>query len=129
METPKMPRLFKQQLAGIALAGGALLVATAATAQQPGQQPVGGRMRVLVPPFVTPAGAQSKVGEKISDRLKKQINELATHAPADDKEVKKQLDKYKLNPKDMTCVQWRQLMQYVNAELTLCGEEIGRAHV
>jgi tetratricopeptide (TPR) repeat protein len=123
-----MPRLFKQQLAGIALAGGALLVATAATAQQPGQQPVGGRMRVLVPPFVTPAGAQSKVGEKISDRLKKQINELATHAPADDKEVKKQLDKYKLNPKDMTCVQWRQLMQYVNAELTLCGEvdEAGR---
>jgi tetratricopeptide (TPR) repeat protein len=121
MESRQMPRLFKQQLAGgIALVAGALLVTSAAPAEA--QQTVGGRMRVLVPPFASSTGGVSKVGEKIADRLKKQVDELPTHAPADDKEVKKQLDKYKLNPKEMTCVQWRQLMQYVNAELTLCGE-------
>jgi tetratricopeptide (TPR) repeat protein len=120
MENRDMPRLFMHRLAtGVTLAAGALLVASAAPAEA--QQAVGGRMRVLVPAFESAAGGPSKVGEKIADRLKKQLNELPTHAPADDKEVKKQLDKFKLNPKEMTCVQWRQLMQYVNAELTLCG--------
>ena len=120
-----MPRVFKQQLAGgMALVAGALLVtsATPAEAQQQAQQTVGGRMRVLVAPFASPTGGVSKVGEKIADRVKKQVDQLEKHAPVDDKEVKKQLDKYKLNPKEMTCVQWRQLMQYVNADLTLCGE-------
>jgi tetratricopeptide (TPR) repeat protein len=119
-----MLRVFKQQPAtAIAFAAVVtLLVANATPAYAQQQQPTGGRMRVLVPPFVTTAGTPSKMGERIADRLKKQINELPTHAPADDKEVKKQLDKYKLDEDEMTCVKWRQLMQYVNAELTLCGE-------
>jgi tetratricopeptide (TPR) repeat protein len=115
-----MSALFKRRFAtGITLAAGALLVASATPVHA--QQAVSGRMRVLVPPFVNAAGGQSKMGEKIADRLKKQLNELPTHAPADDGEVKKQIKKYGLNEKEMSCVQWRQLMQYVNAELTLCG--------
>jgi tetratricopeptide (TPR) repeat protein len=114
-----MARSFNQLATAITLAASALLVVNASPAAA--QQAVSGRMRVLVPAFESAKGGKSKVGEKIAERLKKALNEMPTHAPADDKEVKAAIKKFGLKENEMGCIQWRQLMTHVNAELTLCG--------
>lgn len=112
-----MARLFKHQLAaGVTLAAGLLLVASAAPAAA--QDQPGGRMRVLVPSFES---GKSKVGEKIAEKLKKHLSELPSHAPTEDKVVKEAMKKYGLKEAEMGCIQWRQLANQVGAELTLCG--------
>ena len=120
-----MARSFNRLATAITLAAGSLLVVDAVPAaaqqQQPQQQQVGGRMRVLIPAFESVKGGKSKTGEKIAERLKKALNEMPTHAPADDKEVKAAIKKFGLKENEMGCIQWRQLMTHVNAELTLCG--------
>jgi tetratricopeptide (TPR) repeat protein len=116
MENREMSRLFnpRQFALGATLAAGALLVtSTVAEAQS-------SRMRVLIPSFEV-ENPRSKTGERIANELKKHINQMATHAPVDDKLVRDQMKKFGLKAEEMGCVQWRQLATYVDAALVLCG--------
>jgi tetratricopeptide (TPR) repeat protein len=100
---------------GLTLAAGAVLVAgTAAEAQS-------SRMRVLVPAFEVEGNPKSRTGERIANEVKKHINQMATHAPVEDKAVRDALKKFGLKPEDMGCIQWRQLATHVDAGLVLCG--------
>lgn len=98
------------------LAVGALAVAVPASAQE-----TGGRMRVLVPSLEPQAGADKKFGEKTADELRDFINEMNTHAPVEEKDVKQALKKFKLKEEELSCIQWRQLAVQVGAELVMCG--------
>jgi tetratricopeptide (TPR) repeat protein len=116
MENQKMARLFNpRRLAlGAAVAAGALLVSsTAAEAQS--------RMRVLVPSFEVENNPRSRTGDRIANEVKKHINQMATHAPVEDREVRDALRRFSLRAEEMNCIQWRQLGQQVDAGLVLCG--------
>ncbi|HUF51244.1 MAG TPA: tetratricopeptide repeat protein [Longimicrobiales bacterium] len=105
---------------GASLVLGALLVNASGVSAQ-----AQGRMRVLVPDFMTVTGAKSKNGEKLAEQLRKQINTMNTHAPVDtnDKPVKDGLKKYQLKADEMDCTKWVQLATLTQiAQLVLCGE-------
>jgi tetratricopeptide (TPR) repeat protein len=119
MENRDMARLFnpRQIAMGAALMAGAL-VATASTAEAQG------RMRVLVPTFDNGQGGTSREGGRLADQVRRQINELPTHAPLEEKAWKDALKKYDLNERDMTCLTWRQLAireTGMGAGLVMCG--------
>jgi tetratricopeptide (TPR) repeat protein len=117
MENREMARMFKPRQIALSLtfAAGALLVGgDVAEAQS-------ARMRVLVPSFEVEGNPRSKTGERMANEVKKHINQMATHAPVDDKAVRDALRKFGLKPEEMGCVQWRQLATHVDAGLVLCG--------
>jgi tetratricopeptide (TPR) repeat protein len=118
-----MARLFRPRhiARGVALAAVALLATTVAPAPAQAQEAVGGRMRVLVPPFENANGGRSRTGDRIADRLRRQINAMPTHAVADDRRVRDAIRRFQLRENEMTCVQWMQLATHVDAGLTLCG--------
>ena len=115
-----MARSFKLHTTlGVALLAGAVFALEAAPAAA---QEVGGRMRVLVPDFIGPDGRSTKNGERIADQIRRQINQLPTHAPAEEKQIKDGLKKFQLKENEMDCVKWRQLASQTNvAGLVLCG--------
>ena len=103
---------------GVAFLAGAMLAGSAV----PAAAQVQSRMRVLVPDFVNAEGKSTKNGERLADKVRDQINEMPTHAPAEEKEWKDALKKYQLKESDMDCVKWRQLAAQANiAQLVLCG--------
>jgi tetratricopeptide (TPR) repeat protein len=122
MENRTMARTFisRHMAMGVTLAAGAVLATAVAPAPAAAQE-AGGRMRVLVPSFEATAGGRSRTGDRIADRLKRQINDMSTHAVADDKKVKDAIRKFGLKENEMGCVQWMQLATHVDAGLTLCG--------
>jgi tetratricopeptide (TPR) repeat protein len=116
MENQLMARLFnaRQIAMGVTLAAGALLVSETALEAQ-------SRMRVLVPAFEVEGNARSRTGERIANDVKRHINQMATHAPVEDRAVRDALRRFSLNANEMSCIQWRQLGQQVDAGLVLCG--------
>jgi tetratricopeptide (TPR) repeat protein len=114
-----MARLFKpRQFAfGLVLAAGAMLAADAVPAEA---QQAGGRMKVLVPAFEV-ENPRSRTGTQMADQVKRQINQMATHQPVGDREVRDALRRFNLKAEDLSCIQWRQLAQQIDASLVLCG--------
>ena len=90
---------------GVAFLAGAMFAGDAA----PAAAQVQSRMRVLVPAFVNAEGKSTRNGSRLADQVRKQINEMPTHAPAEEKEWKEALKKFGLKESDMDCVKWRQL--------------------
>jgi tetratricopeptide (TPR) repeat protein len=119
MENRDMARLFKpRQFAfGLVLAAGAMLAADAVPAEA---QQAGGRMKVLVPAFEV-ENPRSRTGSQMADQVKRQINQMATHQPVGDREVRDALRRFNLKAEDLSCIQWRQLAQQIDASLVLCG--------
>ena len=106
---------------------GLLTLATVALAALPFQarnieaQEASGRFRVLVP-RVPPAGNESdKFGERLGNELRDLINDMATHQPVDEKEIKDALKRFDMDWKDLNCIRTRQLGQQIDAELVFCG--------
>ncbi len=99
-------------------------VALAALALHPGTaaaQEASSRFRVLVPDLQAREGADRKFGEKVADRLRDLINELPTHQPISEKELKRALKRFKMKMQDLDCVKTRQLGQQIEAQLVFCG--------
>jgi tetratricopeptide (TPR) repeat protein len=119
MENRDMARLFKpRQFAfGLVLAAGAMLAVDAVPAEA---QQAGGRMKVLVPAFEV-ENPRSRTGSQMADQVKRQINQMATHQPVGDREVRDALRRFNLKAEDLNCIQWRQLAQQIDASLVLCG--------
>jgi tetratricopeptide (TPR) repeat protein len=116
MENQLMARLFsfRRFATGVTLAAGALLVGDTTLEAQT-------RMRVLVPAFEVEGNPRSRTGERVANDVKRHINQMATHAPVDDRAVRDALRRFGLNAAEMNCIQWRQLGQQVDAGLVLCG--------
>jgi tetratricopeptide (TPR) repeat protein len=90
-----------------------VLAPTAARAQ--------GRFRVLVPYFEPLEGAKDKFGKETSKELRALINTLATHVPIEEKEIKKQVKRFKMKMEELNCIKTRQLASQVDAQVALCA--------
>ena len=109
----------RQTMFGVALLAGAMLAGATAPAAAQTQS----RMRVLVPAFVNEEGKSTRNGSRLADQVRKQIEQMPTHAPAEEKEWKNALKQFDLKEGDMDCIKWRQLAAQANiAQLVLCGE-------
>jgi tetratricopeptide (TPR) repeat protein len=121
MENRKMARFTSRQLAtALSVVTGALLINVSTVSAQ-----AQSRFRVLVPDFKSPAGVKSKNGEKLSEELRKAINQMNTHAPldTDDSAVKAALKAFGLKDDEMDCIKWVQLAsQKQISQLVLCGD-------
>lgn len=112
-----MARLFNHRMmaAALTLAAGALVIdSTTVEAQQ-------GRMRVLVPNFEVENNPRSRTGERIANDVKRHINQMVTHAATEDRPVRDAVRRFGLNANEMSCIEWRQLAQQIDAGLVLCG--------
>lgn len=85
-------------------------------------QEAGGRMRVFIPDLKATDGSDRDFGEDIAEELRDQIDQLPTHAPVDEDDVRDALRQYDLNMRELTCTEARQLATILNAELVMCGE-------
>lgn len=102
---------------------GMLAVTMPATAQEPAANE--GRMRVLIPALEPQDGANKKFGEKTAEELRDFIDDMQTHTPVDEKEMKATLRKYKVKQEELDCIKWRQLATLIGAELVMCGGYTG----
>jgi hypothetical protein len=80
----------------------------------------GSRMRVLVPAFEVD-NPRSRLGVQLAEQLRRQINQMPTHAPADARQVRNALRRFDLREEQTSCAQWLQLAEHVEAGLVLCG--------
>jgi len=101
-----------------------ITVASAATAFQPQAllaQEASARWGVMVPD-IPPAGNESKkFGERFAEELRDLINDMATHQPIKEKEIKDALKRFDLKMEDLNCTRTRQLGQQIQAEMVFCG--------
>lgn len=86
------------------------------------QQNVTGRFRVLIPDF-QPADedTKDKFGKKLAEELRKEIDNLNTHAPVDKDDIKDALSRFKMDMDELTCIRARQLAQQSNYQVVLCA--------
>ena len=101
--------------AGCAFALAALAVATPATAQE------GGRYSVFVPTLEPQSNANRGFGEDVADELRDLINDMGTHQPVTEQEVRTALRRFNIDEDDLDCVRSRQLAVQLGAELVMCG--------
>jgi tetratricopeptide (TPR) repeat protein len=77
-------------------------------------------MRVVIPAFEVD-NPRSRAGVQLAEQIRRQINQLPTHAPADARAIRNALRQFNLREDAMTCTQWLQLATHINASLVLCG--------
>jgi tetratricopeptide (TPR) repeat protein len=85
-----------------------------------GQQ-ASARFRVMVPEIQPTNGADDKFGERLADRLRELINDMDTHQPIEEKELKNALKQYDLDMEDLDCTAARQLAGLIDAQVVFCG--------
>lgn len=102
------------------------LIATALAAiplqsQLASAQEASARFRVLVPDVHALQGANKRFGERLADELRDLINDMVTHQPVEEGEIKDALKRFDRKMEDMDCILTRQLGQQITAELVFCG--------
>lgn len=104
---------------------GLLALVSASLAAMPLQsvsgQEASARFRVMVPEIQPQQGADKKFGERLADRLRDLINDMATHQPIEEKELKDALKQYDVDKEDLDCTRARQLAGLINAQVVFCG--------
>ncbi len=107
---------------------GLLAVVVASLAVIPLLQPVNvagqeatARFRVLVPEFQGQPGADRKFGERLAEQLRERINDMATHQPIQERELRDALRQYDLDKEDLDCTRARQLAGLIDAQVVFCG--------
>ena len=81
------------------------------------------RYRVLVPALKAEGGAKENFGRDVAERLRKSLEDMATHAPVDRSELRTKLREVKRDEKELVdCITARQFAVYIKAALFLCGE-------
>jgi len=84
-------------------------------------QEASARFRVLVPDVPPQNDASKKFGERLADELRDLINDMATHQPVEEGEIKDALKRFDMKMEDLDCIRTRQLGQQIQAELVFCG--------
>lgn len=103
--------------ATLTLVLGALLVAVPSLV--PAQ--VGGRMRVLVPPFQPEEGAHERFGRDVAERLARIVDGMPRHVSVERDAVRDALRRLRVQERELDCIRARQLATHIQAELVLCG--------
>lgn len=106
---------------GLLAVGTAALAAISIQPQPLVAQEASARFRVLVPDIPPKGGESRKFGERLADELRDLINDLVTHQPVDEKEIKDSLKRFNMKMEDLDCIRTRQLGQQIQAELVFCG--------
>lgn len=102
----------------------ALLVAPVVTSSGDLQAQEMGRFRVLVPDLFALEEANRNFGRDVAKELREMINELPTHQPVEEGEIKDQLKRFKLKMEDLNCISTRQLGAQMNAQVAFCAEYV-----
>lgn len=84
-------------------------------------QEASARFRVLIPDIQGVNGADKKFGERLADQLRDLVNDMGTHQPIDEKELKDALKKYDVKMENLDCTRARQLAGLINAQVVFCG--------
>jgi len=84
-------------------------------------QEASARFRVMVPEIQPLDNADKKFGERLADQLRDLINEMTTHQPIEEKELKISLKEYDLDMEDLDCIRAKQLAPLINAQVVFCG--------
>lgn len=84
-------------------------------------QEASARFRVLVPNVLGQQGADKKFGERFASELRDLINDMATHQPIDEKELRNALKQFNLKAENLDCLRTRQLGAQISAQLMFCG--------
>jgi len=84
-------------------------------------QEASARFRVMVPEIQPLNGADKKFGERLADQLRDLINEMTTHQPIEEKELKNSLKQYDVDMEDLDCIRAKQLASLINAQVVFCG--------
>ncbi len=85
-------------------------------------QEASARFRVMVGNIQGLDGADKKFGERLADELRDLINDMGTHRPIDEGELKKWLKEYKVDMEDLDCVKAQQLAGLIDAQVVFCGD-------
>ena len=99
------------------LAGVALMWAPELQAQGD----VTGRFQVLVYNMEAVGDADDGFGKDVAKELRELINDLATHQPVEEKDIKKKLKEFKVDEDDLNCTLARQLAGQMQAAVVVCG--------
>ncbi len=79
------------------------------------------RFRVMVPDIQGLNGADRRFGERLADQLREMINEMITHQPIEERELRRSLGQYDVDMEDLDCVRAKQLAGLINAQVVFCG--------
>lgn len=85
------------------------------------QEAIGGRMRVLVPSLEGVDRSTERFGQRLADRLRREIDGMTTHVSVEPRQVRDALRQLGVREEDVDCLGWRQLAPRINAGLVLCG--------
>ena len=84
-------------------------------------QEVTGRFQVLIPAFEALEGADDDFGKDVAEELRDMIDDLATHAPVEEKDLKSALRQFKMDEDDLDCIRSRQLASQMQVNVVVCG--------
>jgi tetratricopeptide (TPR) repeat protein len=75
----------------------------------------------MVPDIQGLNGADRRFGERLADQLRDLINDMITHQPIEERELRRSLDQYDVDMEDLDCVRAKQLAGLINAQVVFCG--------
>jgi tetratricopeptide (TPR) repeat protein len=84
-------------------------------------QEASARFRVMVPDIQGLNDASRRFGERLADQLRELINDMVTHQPIDERELRNALRQYDIDMRDLDCTKARQLAGLINAQVVFCG--------
>lgn len=88
-------------------------------------QDVTGRFQVLVYNLEPMQDADDDFGKDVAKELRDLIDNLATHTPVEEKELKDQLKRFDVDEDDLNCNLARQLAGQMSAAVVVCGDYAG----
>lgn len=80
-----------------------------------------GEIQVLVAPLSSSAGVNSKFGEKVAGEVRKAVGGMPGMAAFPESDLKKSLKEFKLDPQQMSHIEWRQLGSRLGVQLVMVG--------
>jgi tetratricopeptide (TPR) repeat protein len=98
------------------------LTQTEVVIAQEGNGGSGGRARVLVAPLKSGDGVKRDFGKKVSEEVQDDLRDFPTLTTIDEKVIKDELKRLKLDEDDLGLIQWRQLAGRLDADLVMYGE-------
>ena len=90
-------------------------------------QEASARFRVFVPDLKPQDDSRKNFGEDVAEELRDLINDLATHQPVGDREVRDALRRYDVDRDELDCNKSRQLAGLIEAKVVMCGVYVEEA--
>ena len=84
-------------------------------------QQVTGRFQVLIPALSPVDGADDDFGKDVAEELRDMIDELDTHQPVEERDLKSALRQYDIDEDDLDCITARQLASQMAVNVVVCG--------